>query len=243
MSPIADPSSTPSGSVQSSTGAAAPRVKAPRKPAATKKNPASRIPIPKRQRRPTRAEVRKRLLDAALIVFGELGYTAASLDIVAAAAGLTKGAVYSNFSSKDELYFAMIEDQLERRVAETNFAASGSADLDEISRFFTANVFKERHWELVWLEYWARVVREEDLRQPFLAARAQFAGRIKEAFGPVRESLEKQAKGKKAAVELTEEELAVVLLAVNEGLTVQALPSPDTYPKELLGKVLHKLLS
>ncbi|EFV13320.1 TetR family transcriptional regulator [Segniliparus rugosus] len=243
MSPIADPSSTPSGSASSRAGSAAARAKTPRK-ATAKKNPASRIPIPKRQRRPTRAEVRKRLLDAALIVFGELGYTAASLDIVAAAAGLTKGAVYSNFSSKDELYFAMIEDQLERRVVETNFAASGSADLDEISRFFTANVFKERHWELVWLEYWARVVREEDIRQPYLDARKQFAERIKEAFAPVRESLAKQAKDdEKASVEFTEEELATVLLAVNSGLTVQALPSPDTYPKELLGKVLHKLLS
>ncbi|WP_245535336.1 TetR/AcrR family transcriptional regulator [Segniliparus rotundus] len=219
------------------------KTSAAKKTPAAKKNPASRIPIPKRQRRPTRAEVRKRLLDAALIVFGELGYTAASLDIVAAAAGLTKGAVYSNFSSKDELYFAMIEDQLERRVAETNFAASGSADLDEISRFFTSNIFKERHWRLVWLEYWARVVREEELRQPYLQARQQFATRIKEAFGPVRENLAKEAAGKKPSVELTEEELATVLLAVNEGLTVQALPDPEKYPKELLGKLLRKLLS
>jgi AcrR family transcriptional regulator len=209
-----------------------------------KKSPASRIPIPKRQRRPTRAEVRKRLLDAAMIVFGELGYTAASLDIVAAAAGLTKGAVYSNFSSKDELYFAMIEDQLERRVAQTSFAATlGAADLEEIGKFFTSNIFKERHWELVWLEYWARVVREEELREPYLEARQKFAARYMEAFKPIQEAIKKEPKSKRPSVEFTDDELAVVLLSLQCGLTVQALPNPEAYPKELVGKVLRKLLS
>jgi len=44
-------------------------------------------------------------------VFAEFGFENASLDQVAATAGLTKGAVYSNFAGKDDLFFAMMNDQ------------------------------------------------------------------------------------------------------------------------------------
>src|SRR5664280_79057 len=61
-----------------------------------------------RARRPKREVVRRRLLDAALEVFAEHGFDTANLDQVAAAAGLTKGAIYSNFTSKDDLFYAMM---------------------------------------------------------------------------------------------------------------------------------------
>src|SRR5450759_2484874 len=61
-----------------------------------------------RIRRPTREEVRRRLLDAALAVFAEHGFDTANLDQIAEAAGLTKGAIYSNFIGKDELFYAML---------------------------------------------------------------------------------------------------------------------------------------
>jgi len=60
-----------------------------------------------RPKKPSREEkkalTRARLLDAAATVFARRGFAAASLDEVAEEAGLTKGAVYSNFESKDEL--------------------------------------------------------------------------------------------------------------------------------------------
>ena len=55
---------------------------------------------PKTRTRPTREQTRARLLRAASEVFATHGYDRASLDDVAAAAGLTKGAVYSSFASK-----------------------------------------------------------------------------------------------------------------------------------------------
>src|SRR5271165_1914031 len=65
-----------------------------------------------RIRRPKREVVRRRLLDAALDVFAEHGFDTANLDQVAAAAGLTKGAIYSNFASKDDLFYAMMAEQV-----------------------------------------------------------------------------------------------------------------------------------
>lgn len=60
---------------------------------------------PERRRRLTRDH----LLDAAEKVLAERGFHGASLDEVAAAAGFTKGAVYSNFKNKEDLFLALLE--------------------------------------------------------------------------------------------------------------------------------------
>jgi AcrR family transcriptional regulator len=66
--------------------------------------------------RPTRDETRERLFQAAAQVFEDRGIGAASIDAIAAAAGFTRGAFYSNFASKDELIVAMLEDHADRSV-------------------------------------------------------------------------------------------------------------------------------
>lgn len=50
-----------------------------------------------------RADTRQRLLDAAAEVFTEHGFDAPSVEVIAERAGFTRGAFYSNFSSKEEL--------------------------------------------------------------------------------------------------------------------------------------------
>lgn len=58
---------------------------------------------------PRRARTRERLIDAAAQAIAERGFQATTLDEIAARAGMTKGAIYDNFDSKDELFFAVIE--------------------------------------------------------------------------------------------------------------------------------------
>src|SRR3982750_1537406 len=57
-------------------------------------------------------DTRARLLDAAAQVFSERGFAASSVDDVAAAAGMSKGAVYWNFDSKDDLIDALLEERV-----------------------------------------------------------------------------------------------------------------------------------
>ena len=66
--------------------------------------------------RPTRDDTRDKLFEAAARVFEEQGINAASIEAIAAAAGFTRGAFYSNFTSKDELIIAMLEDHVEQSV-------------------------------------------------------------------------------------------------------------------------------
>ena len=82
---------------------------------------------------------RSLLLDAAEDVFAEKGFTPATLDDIAHAAGYTKGAIYKHFATKEELFLA-VSDRYWRRYFD-NFAEVmstagqiGERELDEIAR-------------------------------------------------------------------------------------------------------------
>src|ERR1700755_1608667 len=66
--------------------------------------------------RPTRDDTCEKLFEAAARVFEQHGIGNASIEIIAAAAGFSRGAFYSNFKSKDELIIAMLEDHVEQTI-------------------------------------------------------------------------------------------------------------------------------
>jgi AcrR family transcriptional regulator len=76
-----------------------------------------------------RERTRERLLDAAAQVFAGVGFGAASVEAIAEAAGFTRGAFYSNFESKDELFLALTERQSRRHIAALE-AAVAQLDTD-----------------------------------------------------------------------------------------------------------------
>ena len=63
-----------------------------------------------------RQQTREHLLAAAAEVFAERGFHGASLDEVAAVAGFTKGAVYSNFKNKEDLFLALFKANYDREM-------------------------------------------------------------------------------------------------------------------------------
>ena len=63
------------------------------------------------KREQNRLEKRARILDAALKVFAEHGYSGASMDAIAAAAEVTKPTLYQYFGGKDALFQAMMTAQ------------------------------------------------------------------------------------------------------------------------------------
>jgi AcrR family transcriptional regulator len=68
-------------------------------------------------REESKARTRQELLRAASRLFLRNGFVATSLSDIAEEAGLTKGAVYSNFDSKEELFLALLAGDQERAYA------------------------------------------------------------------------------------------------------------------------------
>ncbi len=68
--------------------------------------------------RPTREDTRQKLFAAAAAVFVRDGIAGASVEDICNEASMTRGALYSNFADKDELVMAMLDDHVDRNMAE-----------------------------------------------------------------------------------------------------------------------------
>ncbi|HWV26257.1 MAG TPA: TetR/AcrR family transcriptional regulator, partial [Aeromicrobium sp.] len=77
------------------------------------------------------AKTRRRLVDVAREMFLADGYAATSLDKVAERAGFSKGAVYSNFSGKEELCMAVLDSIHAEQIVRVSDVFNGPGDLDE----------------------------------------------------------------------------------------------------------------
>jgi AcrR family transcriptional regulator len=121
---------------------------------------------------------RSLLLDAAEDVFAEKGFTAATLDDIAHAAGYTKGAIYKHFATKEDLFLA-VSDRYWRRYFD-NFAEVmssgqvGAHELDEIAERWR-QLSHDRGAEHAALghEFTLYLVRNPDVRDRVAAKRSE----------------------------------------------------------------------
>ncbi|MBB4929630.1 AcrR family transcriptional regulator [Lipingzhangella halophila] len=119
---------------------------------------------------------RMKLLAAAERLFADRGITGASMDDVAAEAGLTKGAVYSNFANKEELVMQVLWQQAgtpENAEAQKLFSSGRSPEeiVDDYGTLWAATVRSEERadYSKVALEYIAHALREPRLRAELAA--------------------------------------------------------------------------
>src|ERR1700687_2981053 len=75
----------------------------------------------------TRA-TRRKLLDAAKRIFAQDGFEAARLEDIAAGAGYTRGAFYANFKSKEDIFFALLEEWVRERIESLTTALRRHSD-------------------------------------------------------------------------------------------------------------------
>ena len=124
-------------------------------------------PREERKRR-TRAD----LLETARRVFEERGFHDASLEEIADAAGYSKGAIYSNFSGKDELFLAVLTEHIERRArAVVDVALDGKdfeASVRAVARSGVELGEREPAWTPLLIEFWTHVSKRPDLRPAVL---------------------------------------------------------------------------
>src|SRR5215470_19221034 len=84
------------------------------------------------------------LLAAARRVFLERGYFAATLDQIADEAGFSKGAVYSRFASKADMFLALLEDRIAERAGQNAQLAGRLAGTDDFAALLSQSLRAER---------------------------------------------------------------------------------------------------
>jgi AcrR family transcriptional regulator len=188
------------------------------------------------RRRPTRAQTRERLLAAAATVFAERGYEQASLDEISATAGLTKGAIYSSFGSKDDLFYALMSAQINDRLSQITSSIGSHTTFAELSRdagrVLSDATAGDPKWHLTFIEFWTRAMRNPKLRRDLAAHR-------RAARDAIAGSLEDHAARLGVTLPLPAPQLAIVLLALSNGLAIEQLLEPEDADESLLPDLLE----
>ena len=183
-----------------------------------------------------KAATRKKLLDAAAVLVAKEGALAASLDAIAEKAGLTKGAVYSNFSSKEELLFAMAASFAGPEVHADPDPSDTVADyLERLGRELAKvqRSSNSRMWRLG-TEMYYFALRNTRFRK-------LYAANDRENRRMTAETFERIAAAHGERLTLTGEELYTAVNALAIGLSEARTLDPDAVPDDLFPKVLRLL--
>lgn len=202
-------------------------------------NRGTRVDRRRRSARAERRDAREALLEAALAVFSERGYRDASVDDVAERAGYSKGAVYWHFASKDDLFFALWDERVDKPWSETiELLESAAADHDmapEASARFAQVLRGERELLLVEHEYWGQAVRDPERRARYAERQARMRSALGKAIVARMEHLGAPP------LEGPPEQMATLFMSITSGLAREKLIDPDAAPDELLGEAFALL--
>jgi AcrR family transcriptional regulator len=189
----------------------------------------------KQKQERTRAE----LIGAAGRVFARRGYHGASVEEVAAEAGYTTGAVYSNFKGKEELFLALNDHELEKRLedyrAVVDALDSPQGAEETASGRFGDFIRDDPDWPLLFFEFWAYGARNERLREEFVKQREAEVKIIATA-------VERQTAAAGVQLPLPAEQVAVGIGALINGLAFERTLDPDSVPDDLFGLILSRLI-
>jgi len=194
--------------------------------------------LPERPRR-RRAATVERLLDAALETFADIGFAAASVEDICSRGGFTRGAFYSSFRTKDELFAALFARETARNLA---LAEEQLAGIEQEADPLTAGVERclaafraERTWVLVLTEYRLHAARHPE-------AAAALHEHVAALHARLTALIEVVAARAGLTFTVPAGQLARAVLAVHDGVVLSQVPSPDVVPDELEKTALLLLL-
>ncbi|MBV9041173.1 MAG: TetR/AcrR family transcriptional regulator [Acidimicrobiia bacterium] len=185
-----------------------------------------------------KAQTRERLIEAAARVFAEKGFAESSLDEVADAAGLTKGAVYSNFENKEALVAAVLKAHEDRQSGISD-VATGLPTLEEqqavAARLFSESVNEERDAWLLFLDFTAYALRNPAIYADFLAAHR--AGRQR-----IADMIDQNTPAEGPRFKTDVDQAALIFGIIGNGIAIEKLIDPEGVPDDLFDKLLPVLI-
>ena len=186
-------------------------------------------------RKEATARNREKLLDAAAKVIGKSGFVGATLQEIATAAGLTKGAVYSRFDSKEDLLIELLDRRFEVGHAQLMEVLSGEKPmmerLAELDTWHRGEKGNGRLWATLELELSIAAARQPKLRR-------KLRDRQRRSSEFLAEMVEKIADENNLTLPLPPADFAVVLSALSDGLLVHWLNDAKAVPDNLFARFI-----
>ena len=193
--------------------------------------------VPTRKERQERT--REQLVATASRVFARRGYHQATVEEIAAEAGFSTGAVYSNFSGKEQLFLALADRQVSERVAEIEAVADAAEREDdagaEAAAQFRTFLERDPDWPLLFYEFWSLSVRNPNL-QGELAKRRDA---IRDALA---DTLERVAAQHGFKLRFPPQTLATAIAASLNGLAFERAADPEALPDEVFAEFVTAVL-
>jgi AcrR family transcriptional regulator len=187
-----------------------------------------------------RAETRRALLEAAARVFVERGFAGTSVEAIVSEAGYSRGAFYSNFESKEQLFAELLQQRVyERYRAMTKEAKAPRGErpsLREVGEQL-AEIQREREGQWLfrlWLELLAHAGRDERFRE--IASAFWRTNRIAST-----EAIAAAYTEQGTSPPVAPDHLASAMIALDIGLAIQHFVDPQAVPLELYPE-LYELL-
>jgi AcrR family transcriptional regulator len=182
------------------------------------------VPRKRLTRAERQAETRARLLDAAVRVCARRGLADATIEEISEEAGYTRGAVYSNFESKENLLLAVFEERIEprlRSVLAPMIEATGARQQGLMLTSLVGSLLKEeRAYLQLLVEFWGVAARNRTVGRRFAEVRRRRRELVSEMIG---ERLTRRGE----RLENTTDELAAVLVALTTGVLFEAIVDRD----------------
>lgn len=183
-----------------------------------------------------RARTAARLLEAAREVFAEKGFGAASVEDVCERAGFTRGALYSNFTSKDDLVLRLLDvetDAVLVRIEQvTQSEAASVEDLVELALGTVSGDAEEvRRRHLLDGEFALHAVRDPEVGQALAARETQVRDRL---AALIEDAIARRG----LTLAVPAEEVARAVTAVHEASVAEHLLDPAARPVDALERAV-----
>ena len=185
-------------------------------------------------REQSRDQTRQRLLDAAQSIFLSKGSVAASVEDIAEQAGYTRGAFYSNFGSKSELFLQLLKRDHENVMADMRAifeAGESRSQMEARVLDYYSKHFRENDCFLLWMEGKLQAARDPDFRVGFVAC-------LRELRAATTEYIRQFSAQFGTPLPLPAEQLAVGLLALSDGMQFSYAFDPQAVTPEMTEAVL-----
>ena len=175
-------------------------------------------------------ETRMKILDAARKLFGNRGFGEATVEDIAAAAGVSNGALYHHFASKEELFKAILTDHISDQHLDISAlvpAASLREVLERFASYWFEHLRRDHEDDPLFAEVWAQAARDPWARQAMTgfvrdgASLIENALRIGQETGLIRPDVDRHA-------------VATLMYAMMQGLFLLWTVSPAALDPEKL---------